>query len=283
MPFTHCLDCGDQALIDPSGRCPEGHDVGAVGARVSAGIGSTTPHPDEPVPWVRMVELDPADVDAAPVAPRVARPLSAAPAPTLSGPGVEHPYDATDDLLRELHALGDLHGASSPAPAAAPPSPPAVPTAPTAPTVPPAPAAVAADRTGGPGDLDRLANLAAAVRTLDERSDAPPSAPVPPPPPASPHPSGPTDLATVAHELDQLFGDADAATSAPTGPVAASSPGVPSTPETPTTDAGPTPPLPAPPAPARLDDLEFTAKAGRSRRRDTAVGERTAKRGLFRR
>jgi hypothetical protein len=27
VPFVHCPDCGDAALVDPSGRCPEGHTV----------------------------------------------------------------------------------------------------------------------------------------------------------------------------------------------------------------------------------------------------------------
>jgi hypothetical protein len=111
VPFAHCIDCGSSALIDPSGRCPEGHTVGAAGARVAAAIGSATPHPDEPQPWVHQVQLAPEVVDAAPPEPRTVRPPSvpAAPEPAPSA-GPRADQAATDDLMRELHALGDLGG-----------------------------------------------------------------------------------------------------------------------------------------------------------------------------
>jgi hypothetical protein len=111
VPFAHCIDCGTSALIDPSGRCPEGHEVGAAGARVASAIGSAGPHPDEPLPWVGTVELDPAVLDAAPPEPRVARPPSVPTNDETAGvpaaPGAPA-AGATDELLRELHALGDF-------------------------------------------------------------------------------------------------------------------------------------------------------------------------------
>lgn len=211
MPFVHCIDCGTPAMIDPSGRCPEGHTVGAAGARVAAVIGSNTPHPDEPQPWVGVVE--PEAGPAATGESRAARP------PSVPGTGAQAPVPPPppEDLLRELHALGDLGAASDAAAAAsevpstpAPPSPPAPPSidapsaspsldAPSAPTPtaasspPPLPATPepvsASPGTPAPAsssdeasDLDALANLAAAVRTLDDRDAASPSEGSPPPP-----------------------------------------------------------------------------------------------------
>jgi hypothetical protein len=149
VPFAHCIECGSSALIDPSGRCPEGHTVGAAGARVAAAIGSARPHPDEPQPWVRQVQLEPGLVDEAPVEPRTARPLSV---PSAPEPSPRQDQASTEDLMRELHALGDLGDladlagtstpAAAPAPAAPAPAPPtpAATTSPTpAPTSAPAP------------------------------------------------------------------------------------------------------------------------------------------------
>jgi hypothetical protein len=150
VPFAHCIECGSSALIDPSGRCPEGHTVGAAGARVAAAIGSARPHPDEPQPWVRQVQLEPGLVDEAPVEPRTARPLSV---PSAPEPSPRQDQASTEDLMRELHALGDLGDladlagtstpAAAPAPAAPAPAAPAPATpAPAAPApAPPTPAA----------------------------------------------------------------------------------------------------------------------------------------------
>lgn len=213
MPFAHCPPCGTSVLVDPSGRCPEGHTVGAAGARIAASLGSSGPHPEEPEPWVADIELDAVSVEDLPEAPRVARP------PTVAGLDEPDPADGrgTEDLLRELHALGDLTGPSPAAPAASsngaatPPPPPAVPphaaapgtpapppppfappaarptpppsAPPTAPPTPPAPPAASAVATpeapsGGPApvtDLEELASLAAAVRSVDERSAVAPT------------------------------------------------------------------------------------------------------------
>jgi hypothetical protein len=116
----HCLDCGDQVVIDPAGRCPEGHHVGALGARIEGALGSGTRHPDEPEPWVARVEIadDPLPAVAAPV--REIRPPAAPPAPaaTASSP----PAAArADDLLRELHSLAELGGLGADGPSATPP------------------------------------------------------------------------------------------------------------------------------------------------------------------
>ena len=50
MSRVHCLDCGMSVVVDPNGVCPEGHTVGAAGARVASAIGSDIPFPDEPKP-----------------------------------------------------------------------------------------------------------------------------------------------------------------------------------------------------------------------------------------
>jgi hypothetical protein len=109
VPRAHCLECGDHVVIDPTGHCPEGHEVGTQGARIEGSLGSSIPHPDEPEPWVARVEVDP-EVSPPPSAmpARQIRPPAAPPAPD---PTVVSPAAATartEDLLRELHSLGDF-------------------------------------------------------------------------------------------------------------------------------------------------------------------------------
>ncbi|MEX1178736.1 MAG: hypothetical protein WEB09_09770 [Nitriliruptor sp.] len=246
MPFVHCPDCGASAMIDPSGRCPEGHIVGVAGARVAAAIGRSTPHPDEPQPWVATVAEGPdAPVEDAPVedAPRTVQPPSIPTAATVepiadpgtaTGPGVAAAAGA-EDLLREIHELGDLELAADTA-AAATPGPGT--TSSSATSVGPSPVApVRQDATGGTPappsspeeatDLDALANLAAAVRTLDDRdAHAPAATPgvlptsgpteddLPPPPPFDTAPVDapleavvPTPHAPTSHDVADAHAD----------------------------------------------------------------------------
>jgi hypothetical protein len=163
VPRAHCLDCGDHVVVDPAGRCPEGHHVGVPGARIEGSLG--TSHPDEPEPWVAKVVLDDELTATFPLPPRQARPLAAPPAPERGADPVGGSAAArSDDLLRELHSLGDLDGTSTPA-ASTPPVPPAA----VPPVAPPVAPAVAAP--------------AAAVPAPRPAEDAEPwSAPVVPPP-----------------------------------------------------------------------------------------------------
>jgi hypothetical protein len=201
VPFAYCLTCGDQALIDPSGRCPEGHEVGSAGARVAAGIGSATPHPDEPVPWTRVVELHPDTIDG--VAPRVARPPSVA---TVEDAPAEAGIADTEDLFRELHALGDLDDLAAAAPHTAPAASPPPPAA----TAGPAPAAPPRD----PAPVDP--------------APVPTSSVAPPPAPAVP---APIDLDPVGSDgPPHVVGPADGVPTTPS-PAVAGVPAPPSSPE----------------------------------------------------
>jgi hypothetical protein len=168
---AHCLDCGDHVVIDPAGRCPEGHDVGTAGARIEGAMGSHTPHPDEPEPWVARVDLGEDAPSEAPEAipVREIRPPSV---PVIdAAPGEVAATVRPDDLLRELHSLGDLDGPSSPratpAVAVTPPVVPPTPVRPAAATPPvsapvPAPTPAAAARPA----FDELTALEAAVQAL---------------------------------------------------------------------------------------------------------------------
>jgi hypothetical protein len=183
---AHCLDCGDHVVVDPAGRCPEGHHVGVAGARIEGALGSHTPHPDEPEPWVARVDLDEEDLSPTPVAPaREIRPLSVPAAePPLDGAGSTSSTGRSEDLLRELHSLGDLGDLAGPssvtsAAASSAPSapsfpeagePPAVWTAPAAATPAPAtpvtaPAAPSPAPSSRPA-FDELTALEAAVQAL---------------------------------------------------------------------------------------------------------------------
>jgi hypothetical protein len=104
---VQCLECGIAVVVDPTGVCPEGHTVGGAGVRVAQAMGTDSVHPDEPEPWVATVVLD--DAEVGPVAsPRTIRPVPVAGADAAT----EEEHDAATDhesMLRELHALGDLH------------------------------------------------------------------------------------------------------------------------------------------------------------------------------
>jgi hypothetical protein len=111
---AHCLDCGDHVVVDPAGRCPEGHHVGVAGARIEGALGSHTPHPDEPEPWVARVELEEDDLPAAAVPAREIRPLSVPGSDLPTDGAVTPPAARADDLLRELHSLGELGDLAAP-------------------------------------------------------------------------------------------------------------------------------------------------------------------------
>ncbi len=151
MSRAHCVACGTSVVVDPQGTCPEGHHVGSRGARVETAMGSQTAYPDEPEPWVYMIEeLVGASAGAGgggDAPPRELRPLRMRGLP--DGGFDDVPTDS-DALLRELHSLAALDEATPPpAPARDEATPPAA--APQAPT-PPAPPTQPAAR---PPRLDR--------------------------------------------------------------------------------------------------------------------------------
>ena len=219
MPRTHCVDCGTSVVVDPSGLCPEGHHVGAAGARIAAAFGDDRPHPDEPEPWTARVELDAEPDDEAPVPLRRARPVGVVEDVPLTGdvgPSGAGPADSAaeaspplgDELLRELHSLSDLDGLmggpgerspefGAAAPAVAPPSP-AAPSTAVGPTAP------------DPDALAELTALEAAVQSLHMVGEPPraereplglgrpdlPRPPLPTPPP-DPTPSAVIRSATA--------------------------------------------------------------------------------------
>ncbi|WP_052664450.1 hypothetical protein [Nitriliruptor alkaliphilus] len=309
MPFAHCTDCGAPALIDPSGRCPEGHEVGHAGARVAAGIGTSVPHPDEPKPWVGVVDIDPILIDSQPPQPRVALPPSLPASrdttPAAATEAVAPAAESSDDLLRVLHDLGDLGGLGSDGPAVAPPRPtPAPASQDPVPPVPPANLAVTPGSPAPPSSpeeatgLDELASLAAAIGSLDDR-DASAARPVSPPPTA--HPVAAPAPTPSASMLDELW---VAAEPSPPMPPAAAAPPAPAAPPahampppapapTVTSFGAALPPAPvpvaAPPGPPPTADAanspfdgSFTAR-GVGRRTQRRLDEKAAKKGLFRR
>jgi hypothetical protein len=164
---VHCLDCGDHVVVDPMGRCPDGHHVGAAGARVAGAIGSDVPHPEEPEPWVARVDLDP-ELDAAEPEPaaREVRPMSIPSAPAEPAADVDPSPARTEDLLRELHELGELDAASTPAAVSVPSTPAPVRRVPSAPAKPAAGPAPAADAS-----VEELSALEAAVQALSTSHD----------------------------------------------------------------------------------------------------------------
>ncbi len=106
MARVQCFDCDMPVVVDPHGRCPEGHDLGPVGERIEQSLGRAEPHPDEPQPWVAGLDTD--EVASEPVAtatPRPARPISVGPEPSD-----EERSGSTDGLLQVLH---DLHGSGA--------------------------------------------------------------------------------------------------------------------------------------------------------------------------
>ncbi len=236
MSRVQCTDCGIPVVVDPTGMCPEGHLVGAAGARVATAIGNGVPHPDEPEPWVASVELDPVDVPVEPA--RTIRPPSVGLLEPEDDAGVSRGPD--EDLLRELHTLAALdrsldgpqpvpamrqaagtpqapapaqpqhtHGGS--AAAAAGPAPVAAEAATPEPATDPA--------VAGPAtSTDDLASLQAALVAL-AGPDSPP-APVAPAPATSEITATPTapssgELRGALEDLESLFGDQPASTPAP--------------------------------------------------------------------
>jgi hypothetical protein len=170
---VHCVDCATSVVVDPQGICPEGHHVGAGGARVEAAMGSRTAHPDEPEPWVH--RIDPATTLAAGARTNGHHTAPARELRPVRVPGVlaedrddDEPADA-DALLRELHSLAALEERVPPplpaevsARTAAQPRPPQPPTAPRRPQPP------------RPPELDRGAmyDAFAELSALDAPSDA---------------------------------------------------------------------------------------------------------------
>lgn len=147
MSRVHCLECGNQVVVDPRGLCPEGHEVGASGARIEHAMGHEVAHPDEPEPWVYSIGTDEVAVPPRPPAvgallgasngrapsaggradgelevsaggraardngvgpAREARPM---PAPGLGDDPSEEGAGDTESLLRELHSLAALDDA----------------------------------------------------------------------------------------------------------------------------------------------------------------------------
>jgi hypothetical protein len=280
---AHCLDCGDHVVVDPAGRCPEGHHVGIAGARIEGALGSHTPHPDEPEPWVARVDLGEEDLPPTPAAApaREIRPLSVPAAePPLDGAGSTSSTGRSEDLLRELHSLGDLgdlagpSSASSAGPSSAPShpdagEPPAVWTAPAAATAAPA-TPVTPPRAPSPAPssrpaFDELTALEAAVQALTADRDVAATnglagtnghatsnghgprleellGPETPGGASAPTTSGPTAAArSISAQLDDLFAEAAAA------------------PPPPATSTAP------PPAPASPVPHEAAAEAGPER------------------
>ncbi len=197
MSRVHCIDCGNGVVVDPSGLCPEGHHVGSAGQRIDGAIGSATPHPDEPEPWVGRVDVK---VEDAPedAAPRAIRP-PAAPGADVSPAATEQ--IGPDDLLRELHTIGDDSPPADHAPAPSEPadvatnghanahSPAATPSSPTEQT-------------------EDLTALEAAVHAMSTNGNGHADIPQPPAdPPPPPAPTGPTDGDGNDHldDLDALF------------------------------------------------------------------------------
>ncbi|MFP4634916.1 MAG: hypothetical protein ACLFRD_03565 [Nitriliruptoraceae bacterium] len=194
MPRVTCVECAGEVVVDPSGRCPEGHLVGTAGARVEHAIGTGAPHPDEPEPWIATITAEEVDgggpePDGVPTAARPAPVRAPGPPATAEA---DDPAD-TDDLLHELQSLSapadhrpahtengsrSFNGSSSAAaPAASAADTPAASAADT-PATPAAdtPAAPAADTPVAPVGSDddhRASDVAALEAMLQEFDDEP--------------------------------------------------------------------------------------------------------------
>jgi hypothetical protein len=289
---VHCIDCATTVIADPAGRCPEGHLVGAAGARIETALGRDVEHPDEPVPWIAEVVLDAPEPEIE--APRPIRPVSVG---TVDPAAADEPADS-DALLRELHSLsGITDGAEAaddgieerhvgmvrPVPGqrrdpVGPAEPAATTPAESAATTPARPrlAAVPERRaepatsigpaaTPDTGDvLSELTALEAAVQALDERSVEPAE----------------DQLAAIDH----LIAAAEASPAVPpppAGPPAAPPPAPEAAPAAALADASaPADPSPAPATPtpaAPPGPMSFTARTGGRR----AVAEAKGKRRRF--
>lgn len=175
MSRAHCIECGFEAVIDPSGSCPDGHRVGTPGERIAGAIASGVHHPDEPEPWVARVVLDEREMfddeepgAASDTAARSIRPRGIAvhDDPTTSTNGQSEP-DGNGfggngrGFMQELHALS----------ADGPP--------------PPGPAAAGDDTANDDGAPDRPPGTSSAddpaplVPSEPERTEDPPTRPVP--------------------------------------------------------------------------------------------------------
>jgi hypothetical protein len=246
---VQCLECGIAVVVDPTGVCPEGHTVGGAGVRVAQAMGTDSVHPDEPEPWVATVVLDDAEVGPA-ARPRTIRPVPVAGADAATA----EEHDAATDhesMLRELHALGDLHD-TPPRPAVpqiardTPPGPaagtafpaPADPGAPTAPPVTSAAPEPPPPREQVAEGFAELSALEAAFHALgyDEETTLRGGTPAAPAP-AAPAPTADTPTTSASPVA------APAPASVPT-PIATPTPA----PHTPT-------PAPHTPTPAPHDDL----------------------------
>lgn len=172
MSRVHCVDCAAPVVVDPEGRCPEGHHVGARGARVEAAMGTDTAHPDEPEPWVYCIDREEQPALTAStnghseLRPRELRPVRL---PGLLADGFDDvPADA-DELLRELHSLSALDERVPPPPPVEPTPTAAVPTPPAPPTPPSTPPPPRPDRDAM---SDAFAELTALDAFANERGRA---------------------------------------------------------------------------------------------------------------
>lgn len=177
MSRVHCVACGTSVVVDPQGVCPEGHHVGSRGARVEAAMGSATSHPDEPEPWVYMIE-ELVEVGAgtnghAASPPRQLRPLKRS---TLSGATFDdEPADA-DALLRELHSLAAFdEQVAAPTPKADAPAPVEATPPPPPPTSAATPAATRPARLDRDAMTDAFAELSALEAFAREQDGARPN------------------------------------------------------------------------------------------------------------
>ncbi len=199
MSRVHCLECGTSVVLDPRGVCPEGHHVGAQGARVEQAMGHELAHPDEPEPWVYRIEPGELPVGVGASASTSANGAgTCGPGGNGSGPRQARPVRLTsvepedtsndaESLLRELHSLaafeeqsgngranghrpvngthpqpGGGGGASTPGPVGPP--------AATTPPVPPAATTTSRPRPPRP-DPDAMAEAFAELSALDAPGD----------------------------------------------------------------------------------------------------------------
>ena len=227
MSRVQCLECGIAVVVDPTGVCPEGHLIGGTGVRVAGAMGTDTRHPDEPEPWVATVVLD--EADAAPVVrERTIRPLRLTGADETTDSANDEAADH-ESMLRELHALGDIHDtAPAPSPSRSPrpdrdlsPDPAAAATAVDATGAPPVPHSPPPPQEQVAEGFAELSALEAAFHALAYDQDAPRQGEQPTDPPptsASPPPSDPTDAAPRDDlaDLEDLFATQGAHRSEPT-------------------------------------------------------------------
>jgi len=184
VPRVSCVECQGPVVVDPQGRCPEGHFVGTSGARVEQAMGNSSPHPDEPEPWVYTILPEHLEGDAAPLTgrraatapighPREARPVQV---PGMAATAVAEKDPAADALLRELHSLGALDDLAEERESAAeqPPPPPATEVSDPAPA--PAPRPAPLPRPDSASIADAFAELSA-LDSSDTPTPAPSRAP----------------------------------------------------------------------------------------------------------